>query len=406
MYIHEFTVKNYSVHRDTNVILYPITVLVGAHGGGKSALFDALLNFSMVSRGNLRQAFGPWPFSFRATIHRAAAGVARISFRVVMSRSRDDSERLQYEIQYSQIGGTELESIFTIPHERLVKLPENKTLFDRADMEAYAISKTLDIQQDRSLLAAVRIADINRLASSVDPLLLYCSQQISRFNKFRMEPAILGQPSRLPDPNADISPRLGYHGEDLAATLFHLSETQGDALDLICQKVRKIDPAFQNFVFNTIGTDRVGFSAQYSDARGVMPAVRLSSGMLSYIGLITLVSTSNRPPVLMIEEPENGMTPQAIESFYEAARSLATRDNPEERSQILLSSHSPFVICAAWNGEDRDFIYQAKITDGKSLIRKFVDVAEENGIQLRKVKGERTLIGLTQAANLMSGYMS
>lgn len=51
MYIRDLRIRNYLVHQDTAVSLSPLTVFVGPHGGGKSALFDAMLNFSMVSRG-------------------------------------------------------------------------------------------------------------------------------------------------------------------------------------------------------------------------------------------------------------------------------------------------------------------------------------------------------------------
>lgn len=53
-------------------------------------------------------------------------------------------------------------------------------------------------------------------------------------------------------------------------------------------------------------------------------------------------------------------------------------------SQVLISSHSPFVICAAWNGDEREFIYQVKPESGRSLIRPFARIIEEQGIQLGK----------------------
>src|SRR5271167_3521953 len=80
MYIHELTVRNYMIHRSSNIKLSPITVLIGPNGGGKSALFDAILNFSMLSRGSIKQAFGGYPYSYSATKCRRAAGYERIGF--------------------------------------------------------------------------------------------------------------------------------------------------------------------------------------------------------------------------------------------------------------------------------------------------------------------------------------
>ena len=107
MYIHEFTVRNYTVHRNTRVRLSPITVFVGPNGGGKSALFDALINFSMVARGNIRQAFGQYPFSFFATRFHGADRLSRIGFDVVMS-SIPSQAQLQYRIDYAQQGAADL----------------------------------------------------------------------------------------------------------------------------------------------------------------------------------------------------------------------------------------------------------------------------------------------------------
>jgi predicted ATPase len=200
---------------------------------------------------------------------------------------------------------------------------------------------------------------------------------------------------------------LGHHGEDLASVLYYLAETESPALEPICAKIREIEPAFQDFDFSSVGTDRIAFAVRYSDQRQLVPSVNLSSGMLIYIGLIVLVATPNRPPVLMIEEPENGLTPQAIKAFYKALRALAFNPDPDQRSQILISSHSPFVICEAWNGEDRDFIHQVKVTDGHASVRKFGTMIEEQQSHLGKdASGKRTHLSLKNAEEFMSGRLS
>lgn len=393
------------IHQDTQISLKPLTVLVGPNGGGKSALFDAMLNFSMLSRGNIQQAFGPYPYSYRATIYRGTSPLSRIGFEILMSESQDSEIKFKYEIKYNEENQT-----FTIFDEKLTQVPDNRILFDRSDVDRYPDFAQLKFERDRSLFSAIRMKSTVS-GVNIDPTLVSLTQQISKFNKFLLDPSTLAAPSRLPDLTAGSAnaqpPRIGYRGEDLAATLYFLSETSNPSYAAICDKVRKLVPEFSGFGFNTVGADRIAFSILYSDTRESIPSVRLSSGMLIYIGLIALVLTPNRPPVLMIEEPENGLTPQAIKAFYEAVRSLALNTEPQNRTQVLLSSHSPFVICEAWNGEDRDFIHQVMVRDGKSLIRKFSNIIEDLGIHLQKDKdGNRTILSLKNAEEIMSGFLS
>ena len=413
MYIKEFRIRNYMIHQDTTLKLSPLTVFVGPNGGGKSAFFDAMLNFSMVSRGLLPQAFGPYPFSYQSTLYKGAnPSVGRISYKLTMSVKEADTDGLTYEIEYRQSGMADDSPKFTIFNEKLVRQPSGSLLFDRSEPQAYLISKDLPLENDRSLFSALRQRHIAGQPISTDDLVSYATQQISRFNKFRLDPNMLAAPSRLPEivdeAISPVAPRLGYHGEDLASTLYYLADTKAPELDQIKEELREIDAEFKDFEFNTVGTDRIAFSAIYSDQRKTIPSVRLSAGILMYLGLITLVCSPNRPPVLMIEEPENGLTPPALKSFYKAARSLALGETPPKQSQVLISSHSPYVICEAWNGEDREFIHQVKIVGGKAQIRKFSDIIAAQEIHLAQDKetGKRTHLGLNVAEQVMSGYWS
>lgn len=405
MYLKNILVRNYMVHRNTEIQLLPLTVFVGPNSGGKSAFFDALLNFSMLSRGSLRQAFGPYPYSYSATVYRGASSIDRIAFDVSMAKSKDDAEWLRYQISYRQLSGGP-EPQYMIVSERLSAEPSGRVLFDRDNPGMYKLSKSLNLGDDRSVFAAMRLAYAQGQEVEADSLVTYCAAQVSRFSKFRLDPTVLASPSRLPEPKDGATevyvPRLGYHGEDLASVLYHLNENNAPELETIKDAVREIAPEFEDFEFNLVGTDRIAFSVKYTDERGSVPAVRLSSGLLAFIGLMVLIFGPTRTPVLMIEEPENGLTPQAVKAFYRAVRCLEF--DGDSMCQVLLSSHSPFVICEAWNGDDRDFIHRVEVRDGEAVIRRFSDVIEEHGIQLRKTKQDgRTQMGLQTAEDVMSG---
>lgn len=412
MYIRECKVKNFMIHQDTEVKFGPLTLFVGPNGGGKSALFEALLNFSMLARGNIQQAFGGFPYSYGATKYHGARGTGRIGFRMTMSEFADDPEWLEYEIDYSQlqVSAPGARPIFTIHHELLTKKPSNEVLFDRSHLNGHPYADYCSPEEDRSIFSSIRGEILSGRSGGPDPLVLHCVTQISKFNKFRLNPTQLAYPSRFPETTSSepiTLPRIGYEGEDLASTLYYLSNTGNTALQTIIEKIKIIDRDFEQFDFNSVSNDRVGFSAVYSDVRGSIPASRLSSGMLSFIGLITLVCSPSRPSVLMIEEPENGLSPQAARLFYSTVRAIANDANISERSQVLLSSHSPSIICETWSTGDIDHLYQVKVTNGKSGIKKFSDVISDNGVMLPKdADGKRTILSLKNSEEVMSGYLS
>src|SRR5713101_5026899 len=102
MFIRRFGVSNFKIHKDTSLDLFPITVFVGPNSGGKSAIFDALINFSMVCRGNLSEAFSQYPYSFGALRHHGASRTARIGYEAKLALGSKDGDELFYSIEFSQ----------------------------------------------------------------------------------------------------------------------------------------------------------------------------------------------------------------------------------------------------------------------------------------------------------------
>jgi hypothetical protein len=410
------------IHRNSSVNLYPISVFVGPNNAGKSALFDALTNFSMVSRGKLSQAFGPGPYSYRAKRSHGAAATSRIGYEVDFSRGWEDEERLTYSVSYAQVAGAYDPPRYQIFDESL-RSTDGTSLFDRSDPDASPLTTAIRyLTDDQSVFAAIRRAQFMGESEDDESLVTHVAREVSRIGKFRLNPQFLLQASRLPDVPASSptvqngeeaaspappAPSLDYGGEGLATALYFMAETANPALDEIISDLRTSVEGFDGFEFNTVGTDRVGFSVRFSDPRGNVAAANLSDGTLSLIGLTVLLANPSKQPVICIEEPENGLTPNSTRFVYQAIRAAAFPEKSAQGSQILISSHSPHVICEAWNGEDRDFIYQVKPHEGRALVRPFSDVIKEHGIHLEKdLSGKRERLNLNVADLVMDGYMS
>jgi len=385
MYLKKFTVKNYSAHKSTSIDLSPLTILVGPNGGGKSALFDALLNFSMVSRGKIGEAFGEYPYSYRAVLHHGSPPLSsRIRFEADMCRSDSDSESLHYYIEYAQLRTpADGSPSYVVYNEHLEREPSGEVLFDRSNPTTGQLSKSMDLEPDRSLFSALRRQGQSEDQVSTD-LVAHCAANVSRFYKFRLDPHILSIPSSIPDiggaNSANLTPRIGYNGEDLASTLYYLNQTSAPELEEIGAHLRRVDPGFGGFEFNTVQTNKIGFSCRYDDDRGTIAAARLSSGTLTFIGLLVLALSPKRPALVMIEEPENGLAPVAIKEFYRCIRDLSSNPEASLRSQTIVSSHSPFLVEEAWNGStDHKFIYHVKLEAGAAVVRPFEDVLRSEG---------------------------
>jgi len=213
MFIRRFHIKNFKIHRDTALDLFPVTVFVGPNSGGKSAIFDALINFSMVCRGNLSEAFNQYPFSFEALRHHGASSAARIRYEAELALDPKSEESLHYSIEFSQNPGSYEEPTYAIHNEEL--RTGARLVFNRSD-DFCELDGLTGLQYDgRSILAAVRRAEWPDDFESREPLVAHCAREISRIGRYRLDPTLLARPGRVFDvepgePEVVVEVRLLY----------------------------------------------------------------------------------------------------------------------------------------------------------------------------------------------------
>lgn len=128
---------------------------------------------------------------------------------------------------------------------------------------------------------------------------------------------------------------------NLAAFLFALQQTHKAHFDLIRNTIRLVAPFFQNFKLRPTVSNDEFIKLEWTKHGSDMPyqAHQLSDGTLRFICLTTLLMQPNRPDTIIIDEPELGLHPYAINvlaSMIKAAAAAGT--------QIILSTQSAGIL--------------------------------------------------------------
>ena len=133
---------------------------------------------------------------------------------------------------------------------------------------------------------------------------------------------------------------LRENGSNLAAYLYFLSQNDRRAFDLIEATVRSIAPYFKRF---DLKPDRnfagqISLEWQEKDSDMYMNGFSFSDGTIRFIALATLLLQTNLPQVVIIDEPELGLHPAAINKFAALVKRASLH------CQVILSTQSSNLV--------------------------------------------------------------
>ncbi len=157
---------------------------------------------------------------------------------------------------------------------------------------------------------------------------------------------------------------LREHGENLASYLHLLKLRHAAEYDLICRTIRLVAPFFDDFVLDPVNLKENGVQLEWrqKDSDAYFDASSFSDGTLRFIALATLIlqPLTYRPSVLLIDEPELGLHPYAVNLLA----SLIKQESP--RTQMIVSTQSPqFLDCF----EPEDVVVAERENGGTQLRR-------------------------------------
>ncbi len=174
---------------------------------------------------------------------------------------------------------------------------------------------------------------------------------------------------------------LGESGEHTASVLDYLLRKDRKRFDGIVATLRDLVPGFMDLAIDTPNAKLRHLSSILDDGLE-LPGESLSVGLRHLIFFVTLAYHPRAPDVILIEEPELGVHPKRLGDIMRLLRSISQGDFCDHAAQVILSTHSPFLLDHVDLDHDQLLIFQREESDegartvtpaDKDRLRTFLD---------------------------------
>ncbi|WP_082780023.1 AAA family ATPase [Gluconobacter albidus] len=333
--IESLHVENYRALRSITLPnLTPLTVLLGPNGSGKSTVFDVFNFLSECFQFGLRHA---WDRRGRA--------------REIKSRGADGP--IVIELKYREKPKTPIIT-YHLAIDEGPKGPEVKEewlqwrrgthgqpfrFLEFRSGSGQAVSGELPDAEDKRRDTPLRSPDliaVNTLGQlSEHPRVAALREFITDWYV-----SYLSIDQTRSQPEAGPQERLSKGGENLPNVIQYLKEQHPERLVSMFGRLRERIPRLERVDAEAMPDGRL--LLQIKDAPFDRPVLSkfASDGTMKMLAYLTVLYDPAPPRFIGIEEPENFLHPKLLPELAEECRSAS------ERSQLLITSHSPFLLNA------------------------------------------------------------
>jgi predicted ATPase len=98
-----------------------------------------------------------------------------------------------------------------------------------------------------------------------------------------------------------------------------------------------------------------------------MPADQASAGVRLLLFFLALIRHPNRPKLILLEEPENGVHPKRLADVVRLLKSLTIGELGHSPTQVVLTTHSPYLLDAVNMDEDQVLVFQREVNGERSV---------------------------------------
>lgn len=296
-------IKGYKSIRDAKVKLKPINILIGSNGSGKSN-FLSFFEFLNHLYERKVQEYVSLRGGEDKILHKGSPNADRLFFQTEFDNGKNGYSAV---LKRSDAG-----FVFT---------------------EEYLISQGVKGRNIANFTTEARIKQIDNDKAE------YVGKHFSRFKKYHFRETGRNSPFNAHSHIENDVFCLYEKGENIAAFLYHIKESDKIHYNRIVQTIQSIAPFFSDFFFqpNREGYLKLQWQDKYASA--IYGAADLSDGTIRFIVLATLFLQPKLPSAIIIDEPELGLHPFAISKLAGMMQSAASK-----KVQVIVAAQSADLV--------------------------------------------------------------
>ncbi|MDM8569288.1 ATP-binding protein [Thiotrichales bacterium HSG1] len=361
--IKNFQIKNYKAIQDSGIVeLEPLTVFIGNNGSGKSSFIEGLETYQTIIKHGLDTAMNRW------------RGYEHLRNKMTthdLETSEDgtyESNPMGFKLCRQMNGSTFCADMaVTLDQEKELLIQNEKLAFDETlmverkannafyfsevdsfDFSAPASNEFSILSKANSALWAALSRYIKSMGDSFTTTkLMQWLENVNKNKKFWDSfdwQFIALNPDNMLAPTGQkrISRKvqLNKDGSNIAKYLLAIRKQNPVVFKGILETLQRILPYAQNLQVVLSTELERNVYMELTEGECKIADWLLSTGTLRIVALLALLRHPNPPPLIVIEEIENGLDPRTIRLMVEEICKIIKAG----KTQIILTTHSPYFL--------------------------------------------------------------
>ncbi len=311
--IERIEIHNFKSIKDAQIDLKRVNILIGANGAGKSNF----ITFFELTRQMLEQCLGAYMLEHGGIDSMLYHGRKYSGY---ISAMIDFDDRNAFAFMLKPTQGAKAYIQYTRDYFNSKSLPGK-------NYETWEVHER-DANVEETAILTHQQQEVG-----------YISEFLRSFTVYHFHDTGLSSPMRRPSRVGD-NRFLRHDGSNIAAFLYMLKKSDIRSYNLIEGTIRSIAPFFKGFVLNPDKTMEGYITLQWEekDSDMYLDAHNFSDGTLRFIALATLLLQPEPPKTIIIDEPELGLHPAAINKL------CALINRASLKSQLIVATQSVNIV--------------------------------------------------------------